>query len=90
MPVETTKVSSKGQVVLPKAIREAKQWKPGTELTVEVRPEGILLRPVPLFPRTTLDQAAGCLKYSGPPASIEDMDKSIEREIRRRHARGRY
>jgi AbrB family looped-hinge helix DNA binding protein len=35
-----TKVSTKGQVVLPKAIRDKRRWKAGTLLTVEDRPEG--------------------------------------------------
>ena len=90
MRTETTKLSSKGQIVLPKTIREAKKWKAGTEFIVEDRPEGILLRPAPFFPRTTLDQVAGCLKYAGPPLTIEDMDKAIAEEVRRRYARSRH
>jgi hypothetical protein len=30
------------------------------------------------------------LKYRGPARSIEEMNAAIEREARRRHARGRY
>ena len=33
-----TKVSTKGQVILAKAIRENHKWKPGTELNVEETP----------------------------------------------------
>src|SRR5271154_1244571 len=39
-----TRLSSKGQVVLPKAIRDKRGWGPGAELIVEERPEGVLLR----------------------------------------------
>jgi len=88
--MQTTQLSSKGQIVLPKAIRDAKKWKPGTKFTVEETKEGILLRPAKLFPPTTLDQVFGCLRYKGKPATLKDMDAAIEREVRRRHALGRY
>ena len=39
-----TKVSSKGQVVIPKAVRDRHGWDAGTELTVEDRPDGVLIR----------------------------------------------
>ncbi len=39
----TTTVSTKGQVILPKAIREQKHWAAGTELIVEETDEGVLL-----------------------------------------------
>ena len=31
-----TTISTKGQVILPKAIRDRRLWKPGTKLTVEL------------------------------------------------------
>jgi AbrB family looped-hinge helix DNA binding protein len=40
----TTVVSTKGQVILPKAIRDSKGWGPGKELVVEETQEGVLLR----------------------------------------------
>ena len=86
----TTVVSTKGQVILPKAVRESRQWSPGTRLTVEETPEGVLLKAAPLFEPTTLDQVFGCLKYDGPPKSLEEMDAAIDELIRERHARGRY
>ena len=33
--METTKLSSKGQVVLPKSVRDAHKWQPGAEFAVE-------------------------------------------------------
>ena len=47
--METTKLSSKGQVVLPKWVRDARSWEPGTEFAVEEVSEGILLRPLRPF-----------------------------------------
>jgi AbrB family looped-hinge helix DNA binding protein len=59
--METTRLSTKGQVVLPKNIRASRSWGPGTEFTVEETSEGILLRPARPFPETDLEQVAGCL-----------------------------
>ena len=33
--METTRLSTKGQIVLPKTIRASRAWGPGTEFTVE-------------------------------------------------------
>ena len=85
-----TRISTKGQVVLPKAIREKRRWKAGTLLTVEDRPEGLLLKPVEKKKKFTIDDWAGILNYKGPPLTVEDMDAAIEKEFRRRYARGRY
>jgi AbrB family looped-hinge helix DNA binding protein len=85
-----TVVSSRGQVVLPKAIRDKRHWKAGTKLMIEERPEGVLLRPIEAKKKFTIDDLRGMLKYKGPPRSIEEMNAAIEKEVRRRHARGRY
>ncbi len=88
--VLTTTVSTKGQVILPAAIRNRRRWTAGTRLSVEETPEGVLLKPANPFPRTTDDQVFGCLKYSGQPKSLDEMQAGIAAEARRRHARGRY
>jgi AbrB family looped-hinge helix DNA binding protein len=44
---EQTVISSKGQVVIPKAIREAFGWDHGTKLSVAVDENGVVLRPTP-------------------------------------------
>jgi AbrB family looped-hinge helix DNA binding protein len=82
-----TVVSTKGQVILPKAIRERRGWSTGTRLTVEETPNGVLLKTSPLFPPTTVDEVFGSLKYDGPPISLEDMDAAIVREAKRRARR---
>jgi AbrB family looped-hinge helix DNA binding protein len=86
----TTTVSTKGQVILPKGIRERRKWGPGTRLTIEETPEGVLLKPAPLFPPTRYEDVAGMLKYSGPPKTLEEMDAAITEEVKARRARGRY
>jgi AbrB family looped-hinge helix DNA binding protein len=83
----TTKVSTKGQVILPKAIREKRQWNAGTELVVEETAEGVLLKPATLFPVSDPDKVFGMLAYSGKPKTIEEMNASILAEAKRRHDR---
>lgn len=86
-PKLTTVVSTKGQVILPKAIRQQRHWGAGTRLVVENTPDGVLLRAAPLFPPTQLDDVVGCLGYSGPAKSVAEMNAGIASEMRRRHAR---
>ena len=85
-----TTVSTKGQVILPKAIRQRRQWGPGTRLTVEDTPEGVLLKLAPIFTPTRPEDVAGMLAYAGPPKTLEEMNAGIAAEARRRHARARY
>lgn len=80
----STTLSTKGQVILPKAIRDLMKWKPGTRLAVEQTKGGVLLKAEPLFPPTTIDQVYGCLNYDGPPISLEDMDAAVVREAKLR------
>ena len=88
--METTRLSTKGQIILPKAIRDSHAWRPGTEFVVEETKESILIRPVRLFPARKLDDFCGSLKSRSGPKTIADMNSGIEREVRRRHDRGRY
>jgi len=80
----TTTVSTKGQVILPKAIRDQRHWDAGTRLVVENTEAGVLLTQVPLFPKTSHEQAFGMLAYEGPPKSLEDMEQGILDEAKRR------
>lgn len=87
----TTIVSTKGQVILPKAIRDRLQWGAGTRLAVEHTVDGVLLKPLTTaFARTRPEDVFGCLPYKGGPKSIEEMEAGIATEAKRRHARGRY
>ena len=87
----TTTISTKGQVILPKAIREQLHWDAGTRLAVEHTNEGVLLKPLmTTFAPTRPEDVAGSLSYTGQPKSVEQMDAGIVAETRRRHASGRY
>jgi AbrB family looped-hinge helix DNA binding protein len=86
----TTTVSTKGQVILPKAIRERRKWAAGTRLIVEETPEGVLLKPASPFKPTRHEDVAGMLAYSGPAKTLEEMDAAITEEVKARRARGEY
>jgi AbrB family looped-hinge helix DNA binding protein len=78
-----TRLSSKGQVIIPKAVRDRQGWRPGTELDIEDRGDGVVLRPARPFPATTIEEVYGCLEYRGRPITIEEMDEAVAREARR-------
>jgi AbrB family looped-hinge helix DNA binding protein len=86
----TTVVSTKGQVILPKAVREGLGWRAGQKLVVEETRDGVLLRPASPFTPTRAEDVFGCLDARGKHVSVEDFDKAIAKEVRRRRARGRY
>jgi AbrB family looped-hinge helix DNA binding protein len=88
--METTRLSTKGQIVLPKNIRASRAWGVGTEFTVEETSDGILLRPAGPFPETDLDQVVGCLRSKRKLKTQAQMRAAVEREVIRRHDRGRY
>jgi AbrB family looped-hinge helix DNA binding protein len=81
--VETTRLSSKGQVILPKSVRDARQWQSGMEFAVEEFGDGVLLRPLKTFRQTRHEDVFGCLRRKGPALSLEDMDRAIEREAKK-------
>jgi AbrB family looped-hinge helix DNA binding protein len=86
----TTKVSSKGQIVLPKALRDARGWKPGTELEVSEGDNGeIVLLPTMMakgrFPKISAEEfLARRVKYDGPPITDKMMKQAVLNEARRR------
>ena len=90
MAIQITKLSTKGQVILPKTIRDARGWTAGTELVVEELPGGITLRPLRPSPPSRLEDVAGCLRYTGTPKTLRQMEKAIAKGVKERRDRGRY
>lgn len=82
--MEKTRLSSKGQLVLPGAIRSARNFRPGQEFSVEDVGEGILLRPLKPFASTRLDDVFRSAGYEGPARSLEDMEAAVAAEAARR------
>jgi AbrB family looped-hinge helix DNA binding protein len=81
--VETTKLSSKGQVIIPKHIRESHHWEAGLELQVIEIEAGILLKPKAPFEKTSISDVAGCLQYSGPRKTDEDIREAMKQAMRK-------
>jgi AbrB family looped-hinge helix DNA binding protein len=89
--MDTTRLSAKGQVVLPKRVRDAHGWEPGVEFIVESTEAGVLLRPRTASRTGSIAALAGLCKVPGrPPVTVEAMDKAISAEVKARRARGRY
>jgi AbrB family looped-hinge helix DNA binding protein len=79
---ETTRLSTNGQLILPKEIRERHGWTAGTELIVEDHGNSVVLRQVEDLPATTLEDLIGCAGYEGPARSSEEMEAGIARGAR--------
>jgi AbrB family looped-hinge helix DNA binding protein len=88
--MESTQLSSKGQIILPKAVRDAHHWGPGTDFSVEDAGDGVLLRPIKTSQPTRLTDVIGRLRAKGPARSIEEMESAVDAELRDRRDRGRY
>ena len=78
-----TKLSTKGQLIIPKEVRERLGWRAGTELEVEERGAEVILRPPVVVPATSLDGLKGCAGYRGPRRTLEDMEAAVRRGARR-------
>ena len=76
-----TRLSTKGQVVLPKDVRDRLGLRPGTELDVEVRDGVVVLRPIR---KITVDDLLGMLAWTGKPKTLEDMEQAIADGARER------
>lgn len=81
--IEETRLSSKGQIIIPKAFRLLKGLKPGDEFQVSELGDSILLTPLRTFKESSLDDVFGCLTYDGPALSLEDMEAGIAEGARR-------
>ena len=84
----TTTVSTKGQVVLPKAVRATLRWRAGTRLVVESTPDGVLLKSAPVFAETRPEEVFGRFARGGAPRSLAEMEAGVLAEAKRRHAGG--
>ena len=80
--MNTTKLSSKGQVIIPKPLRTAHHWETGQELIVVDVGDGILLKPKTPFPETDIDAVASCLSFKGKAKTLDDMEAAIAKGIK--------
>lgn len=81
--METTKLSSKGQVIIPKAVRKTHHWETGLELVVIDAGDGILLRPRTPFESTGLADVAGVLKDKiTKPRTDAEIRDALQKDMR--------
>ena len=83
--MNTTKLSSKGQVIIPKPLRTAHRWEVGQELIVVGLGDGILLKPKTPFPVSDIDDVASCLKFKGKAKTLDDMELAIKKGIEEKY-----
>jgi AbrB family looped-hinge helix DNA binding protein len=79
--MEIAKVSEIGQVIIPPEMRKTYHLEVGTEIILTDTGKGILIQPKPIFPPTTLNEVAGCLKFEGFPKTLEEMEAAISQGI---------
>jgi AbrB family looped-hinge helix DNA binding protein len=79
--MQTTTLSSKGQVIIPKALRVARRWGPGTQLELHDTPEGVLLRPAAERQKVVLCEGLAAIRqrvaYAGPVVTLAQMDAEV-------------
>lgn len=67
-----SKVSKRGQITLPKAVREALGLQPGDRVRYFIHEGDVKILPV-----RPVTELFGILKYDGPPVSVEEMNDAI-------------
>ena len=87
-----TRMSAKGQVVIPKDVRDRLRLQAGEVLEVVETANGVMLRRISDRPRISHDEFERRLApiralYKGPPVSIEDMNMGIDQALHERAKR---
>lgn len=80
--METTKLSSKGQVIIPKTLRNTHHWKAGLELVVIDMGDGILLKPKAPFESTLVADVAGLLKDKVAAKTDAEIQAALKKDVR--------
>ena len=85
--MQTVKLSTKGQFVIPNEIRKIHHLVVGTEFAISFVGDEIRLTPLPMFPVTTVDDAAGLLSKRGVKKTDENIIRAkIAKAIKARDA----
>lgn len=81
--METTRLSSKGQVIIPAAFRSSHRWEPGLELMVIDTGDGLLLKPASALPPSDLSDVAGMFKGKVAAKTDEEIRAALDDNLRR-------
>lgn len=76
-------VTSKGQVTIPKEVRDELGIETGTKLWFVRTPHGFVLKPA----KNSVMALAGIVSYEGPPVSDEEIEAGIGRYLAEKNAR---
>lgn len=71
-------LSTKGQVVIPKKIRDALNWKAGTDLILVMTNNGVILQAAPQKTGNNLAKLRGFLNYEGEPVDLETLCQPVD------------
>jgi AbrB family looped-hinge helix DNA binding protein len=87
--METTKLSTRGQVVIPKDLRQIYRWQSGQELEVIDTGDGVLLKTKPSNRTASWDEVTGCLSHlaKGKPAPTDDQIRAAVHQMAARRYR---
>jgi AbrB family looped-hinge helix DNA binding protein len=77
-------ISKKGQIVIPKPLREQLALEAGAEVVFELLGNTIIVRPVAAAKATTPEEVYECAQYKGPSSTVAEMNQAVEREAARR------
>lgn len=66
-------VSTKGQIVIPAAVRKALGLKPGMRVDIRVEGKGARITPAPVKNTAKLSEIQEILKHSGARVALKDM-----------------
>ncbi len=80
----TSQLSTKGQIVLPKAVRERHGWKAGDKFVVEDQPNGVFLRRTEEPTHSRFEDVAGCLGPAKRKVGIEEIRRVSADYVRKR------
>lgn len=77
---DVTRLSAKGQIVIPKDVRDRLGWVQGYDLEVIQMGDGVMLRPVTQTQRRSIEDVTRELRqiyrHEGPPIPIEKLSWS--------------
>ncbi|MBI4705023.1 MAG: AbrB/MazE/SpoVT family DNA-binding domain-containing protein [Deltaproteobacteria bacterium] len=81
-----TRLTTKGQIVIPKPVRARLGWKPGLRLAVQSDGEVVTLRPLAgSAARTWLAAVVGCVPDGDPVSDLEaEHRREVEADAHRR------
>ena len=70
--MQRSKIGARGQITIPKKIRETLQIQPGDIVCYLVEQDGVRIKKM-----GSIKDIKAMVEYDGPPVSIDDMDDAI-------------